>query len=198
MDDMYLNKTDYKDQIISYISQETGVSSDIVLNVFNFLEKNQNVLSEGEFFTKEQSNLPPGKIFLSLTLADAKYSINLRAVTVFIISIIIDSKIQLPVSSTILAIKGLKQLITTIDIFSGARCILLEIMRSKTKTGDINIFENHFGQCINNYLECNHRDSDFNCTCNQEKVKHILNKLENDGVLKKINDVYHYSPLGFL
>lgn len=198
MGDLYLNKTDYKDQIISYISKETGVNSDIVLDVFNFLEDNQTVLSENEFFTKEQPQLPNGKMFLSFTIADAKYSINLRAVTVFIISIIIDFKLPLPATSTILAIKGLKQLITTIDKLSGARCVLLEIMRSKTKTGDINIFDKNLCQCINNDLECSHRDSDFNCTCNQENVKHILNELESDGVLKKINDVYHYSPLGFL
>ncbi len=191
-----------KDEIINAIADKLQIDTENAEKVFDLLENDANsgnkILSDGEYFYKETEipHLPKGTLgFLTLKL---KYSINLKASTVFIISSLIDTKIGLNITSFGLTVKGLKQLITKIDETSGAKCIMAEILRTKDKKANVDIFSENKGECVNNQLECFYKNPSGTCKCTQNDVKKILDALENDGVLKNIDGFYTYSPLGYL
>lgn len=194
----YIKATGNKDEIVLSIANFFQIDKKISESIFDFIENNPNILSDTESFREEIEELHIPKVVLGFLTPKKHYSINIKAITVFIASLLIDSKIEFPASSIGLAIVGLKKLITTTDQVPGAKCVLLEIIRKNDKKTSADLFSDNKGQCINNSLECKYRKVDGVCICSPENVKDILNCFVGDGVLKESGGIYSYSPLGYL
>jgi len=186
----------FKFEVAKTIADRFNIDSHSAELIFEFIEKNKSILSDEEYFNKEILHTPKG--MLGFLTSNNKYSVNIKAITVFIVSLIIDSKINFPATSIGIAVVGLKQLVKTIDEVSGTKCVLLEVLRSKDKKATVDILCENKWQCINNSFNCIYRKENKICTCSHNDIKDILDNLERDGILKKDGEFYLYSPFGYI
>ena len=148
-----------KSLIYDEFQRKIGMDKNIVNRVLAFLEKEKNILHEDEAFlmTRCEDESSDSKM-LSFMIMEYNYYINVRATTIFIVSLLIDNKIKLPVTSSIIAIKGMKRLVEKIEEDMGIKCILLEILRRPDKMANADILNGFRGECCNNDVVCNFRE----------------------------------------
>lgn len=189
-----------KDTVGNKINKELGIDRYTVEKILTFLTKEKNILCDDEEFhitidggddVEEDCNM------LGLMIMENNYYINIRVATVFLLTVLIDNKIGLPIASGYFAYRGMNRLVERIEENSGIKCILLEILRTKDKIGGKDILKACQGECCNNDLACKFRNEN-SCTCQNEDVINILMQLTEIGILQKQNDYYKYNPIGIL
>lgn len=196
MNDNWIKIRGKKSEIIKNL-QEVGFSQQVSEKLLLFLAKEKNILAEDEFCIMEEScEISSGKM-LGLMLMDCTYYINIRVGTAFLLSLLIDNNIGMPIASTYLTARGVNRLIEKIDEHSGAKCILLEILRHPDKAVKEDVLSNFHGECCNNYLKCRFK-KEYSCRCTNKEVLDILEHLVSAGIIRKEDEVYYYSPLGVL
>lgn len=122
--------------------------------------------------------------------------INLKASTIALFAILLDIKVTDGIANFVLAETGVNlRLIAKLDEAEGEKCVLLEVYRKEDHQADPDIFKHVCGkECINNDMNCKYRHKEV-CTMDQERVKEILDNLNEKNVLAKKNDFYKYSFL---
>lgn len=184
--------------ILNVLQELIGLDRRGAARLLGFLEReNSTILCPDETYQVTKSVSGINDNMLGLMTMHNNYYINVRVSTIFLLSTLIDAKIKLPVTAGYLAAKGMKCMVEKIDEDSGMKCILLEILRLPDKAGSSDILENFKGECCNNHLSCSFR-RDNKCQCTNQNVEHLMEKLENIGILKKKEDFYYYDSIGSL
>ncbi len=184
--------------ILGVLQEQIGLDGCGAARVLAFLEKESSaVLYNDETYqvTKNVPSISPG--MLGLMTLHYDYYINIRASTIFLLSVLLDAKVKVPVTAGYLAVKGMNRLIEKIDENSGTKCILMEILRLPGKTGNCEILEAFNGECCNNHLTCRFR-SENKYQCTKRDVAYIMEGLADIGILEKRGNFYCYDPIGSL
>lgn len=185
-----------KSEIIEKL-QETGLNQQSSEKLLSLLTKEKNIICDDEIYNMEPYEEKTDSKMLGFMLKDYNYFINIRVGTVFLLSVLIDNSIGLPITSGYLTVRGLNRLVEKIDENTGVKCILLEILRLPNKMGTVDILSDFVGECCNNNLKCCFQNEN-RCMCTIEKVKNIMEQLADIGILKKEGKTYRYNPLGIL
>lgn len=196
MREEWINVYGKKSEIIEEL-QEAGLNQQSSEKLLSLLTKEKNIICDDETYKMEPYEEKSDSKMLGFMLKDYNYFINIRVGTVFLLSVLIDNSIGLPITSGYLAVKGLNRLVEKIDENTGVKCILLEILRSPNKMGKADILSDFFGECCNNNLKCSFQNEN-GCLCTIEKVENIMEQLSDIGILKKEGNTYRYDPLGIL
>lgn len=196
MREEWINVSGKKSEIIEKL-QEAGLNQQSSEKLLSLLTKEKNIICEDETYQMEPYKEKSDTQMLGLMLMEYNYFINIRVATVFILSVLIDNNVGLPITSGYLAVRGLNRLVEKIDENTGVKCILLEILRSPDKMGKADILSNFCGECCNNNLKCCFQNED-KCLCTVEKTEKIMEQLTDIGILKKENSTYRYDPLGIM
>lgn len=190
----WINVYGEKIEIIEKL-QEIGLNQQKAEELLALLTKERNIICEDETYQIELCKDQSDSNMLSFMVLEYNYFINIRVGTIFLLSVLFDNSIGLPIASGYLTIKGMKRLVEKIDEDSGVKCILIEILRSPNKMGGVDILSGFCGECCNNNLKCCFRN-EGKCMCTSEKVENILRQLADMGILKKAGEMYRYNPLG--
>ena len=190
----WINISGKKSEIIEKL-QEVWLNQQSSEKVFSLLTKEKNIICKDETFKMESCKEKSDGKVLGLMYMECDYFINVRVGTIFLLSVLIDNIIGLPVTSGYLAVRGMNRLLEKIDEYTGIKCILLEILRTPSKMGTVNILSDFRGECCNNNLKCRFQNEN-RCMCTIEKVETIMKQLEEIGILKKEGEAYCYVPLG--
>lgn len=196
MREEWINVYGKKSEIIEKL-QEAGLNQKSSEKLLSLLTKEKNIICDDEAYKMEPYEEKSDSKTLGFMFKDCNYFFNIRVGTVFLLSVLIDNSIGLPITSGYLAVRGLNRLVETIDENTGVKCILLEILRSPNKMGKADILSDFFGECCNNNLKCCFQNEN-RCLCTIEKVENIMEQLVDIGILKKEGDTYRYDPLGTL
>lgn len=196
MREEWINVYGKKSEIIEKL-QEAGLNQKSSEKLLSLLTKEKNIICDDEAYKMEPYEEKSDSKTLGFMFKDCNYFFNIRVGTVFLLSVLIDNSIGLPITSGYLAVRGLNRLVVTIDENTGVKCILLEILRSPNKMGKADILSDFFGECCNNNLKCCFQNKN-RCLCTIEKVENIMEQLVDIGILKKEGNTYRYDPLGIL
>lgn len=177
--------------------QEVGLNQQSSEKLLSLLTKEKNIICDDETYQMEPYKEKSDGKMLGFMFMEYNYFINIRVGTVFLLSVLIDNSIGLPITSGYLAVRGMNRLVEKIDENTGVKCILLEILRSPNKMGKVNILSDFCGECCNNNLKCCFQ-SENKCLCTIEKVENIMEQLVAIGILKKEGETYRYDPLGII
>ena len=126
MREEWINVYGKKSEIIEKL-QEAGLNQQSSENLLSLLTKEKNIICDDETYKMEPYEEKSDSKMLGFMLKDYNYFINIRVGTVFLLSVLIDNSIGLPITSGYLAVKGLNRLVEKIDENTGVKCILLEI-----------------------------------------------------------------------
>lgn len=175
-------------------------------NKYVVKEKIKSILSDDEKIEMEFPNLLPDLTNL-FTVGYApsiprsgwrnSYSnriyINLKASTIALFALLFDIKVTDGIANFVLAETGVNlRLIAKLDEAEGEKCVLLEVYRKENHQANPDIFKHVCGkECINNDMNCKYRSMGV-CTMYQERVKEILDNLNDRNVLAKINEFYKF------
>ncbi|MBD5469488.1 MAG: hypothetical protein HDR21_15290 [Lachnospiraceae bacterium] len=196
MGEEWINVCGKKSEIIERL-QEVGLNQQGSEKLLSLLTKEKNIICEDETYQMEPYKEKSDGNMLGLMLMEYNYFINVRVGTVFLLSVLIDNSIGLPITSGYLAVRGMNRLVEKIDENTGVKCILLEILRSPNKSGKVNILSDFFGECCNNNLKCCFQNEN-RCMCTIDKVESIMEQLTDIGILKKDGEIYRYETLGIM
>ena len=190
----WINVYGKKSEIIEKI-QGIGLNQQKAEKILALLTKERNIICEDETYQMEPCTTQSDSKMFGLMFMEYNYFINIRVGTVFLLSILIDNNIGLPITSGYLAVRGMKRMIEKIDENSGVKCILLEILRLPNKMAKVDILSGFCGECCNNNLRCCFRN-ESKCMCTTEEVENIMEQLAEMGILRKEGETYRYDPLG--
>lgn len=196
MSDEWLKISGTESEIIKKLN-EIGLSQQTSKKLLSFLTKEKNIICEDETYRIMPHHETPEGNIIGFMLMEYDYFLNIRVGTVFLLCVLIDNCIGLPITSGFFAIRGLNRLVEKIDENKGVKCILLEILRLPNKKADANILTRFCGECCNNDLDCCFRD-DNHCMCTSENAEKIMQQLEEIGILKKEGNMYCYDALGIM
>lgn len=185
-----------KSEIIERL-QEVGLNQQSSEKLLSLLAKEKSIICEDETYRMEPYWEKPERNLLGLMIMEYNYFINIRVGTIFLLSVLIDNSIGLPIASGFFAVRGLNRLVERIDENTGVKCILLEILRSPYKMGDADILIDFCGVCCNNNLKCCFRKEN-KCMCTSDNVENIMKQLTEIGILKKEGNKYRYDTLGMI
>lgn len=186
-----------KEQVIKLMQDEFGVNEKDAHKILYYLINEKNILCVDETIRLEKNERVASPDMLGLLIIDYNYYINVRVATVFVLSTLLDGKIQFPISSFGLAVQGMNKLIEKIDEWEGQKCILLELLRIPNKTGTMYLLDGLKKQCCNNHFKCKYKDQG-NCKCTNNDVEEILKNLHKNGIVEKNDNEYKYSVFGLL
>lgn len=184
-----------RNHIIETLCIECGFEEDDMIKILNFIEEEKNVLCEDEEYKITYSGFNGNSNMLGLMIMDNSYYINIRVLTIFVISSLLDTKIGCPITAGYLTARGMNRMIEKINSDSGMKCILLEILRSPNKTGTIDILKRFKRECCNNDLCCTFR-SENKCKCEVKDIETLMDQMVDMGVLKKEANYYKYDLFG--
>lgn len=196
MENKWITIRGKKEEVVARL-QEVGIPMETAKELIAFLMKEKNILSNNEVCEIERNFETGNGNVLGFLLMDCNYYLNIKVGTAFLLSLLIDNKIGLPVVSGGLTIRGMNRLIEKIDECSGMKCVLLELLRLPNKTAKEDILNDFNGECCNNHLECRFRN-DGRCTCTTKDSKDILEQLADVGIVIKEGESYRYSSVGVL
>lgn len=194
MREEWINVYGKKSEIIEKF-QEAGLSQQGSEKLLSLLTREKKILCDDETYKMELYKEESDAKMLGLMTMEYNYFINIRVGTIFLLSVLIDNSIGLPITSGYLAVRGMKRLVEKIDENTGVKCILLEILRSPNKMGKVDILSDFRGECCNNNMKCCFQN-ESRCVCTIEKVENIMKQLADIGILKKEGETYRYDPLG--
>lgn len=196
MGEGWINVHGKKQEVLAEL-QEIGLSQQSAEKLLALLTKEKNLVCKDEIFQMDPiENKSDGKM-LGLMILEYNYFINIRVGTAFLLSVLIDNNVGFPITSSYLAVRGMKRLIEKIDEYSGVKCILLEILRTPNKSAETSILDGFYGECCNNNLHCSFQN-EGKCKCTVENVEKIMEQLVSIGILKKEDRTYYYDPLGIM
>ncbi len=173
-------------------TQEFGLNAIHTEKILAFLLKNKHKLNAEEFVNTNTSfpKIPEG--FMGMMFAQTNYNINLKVVTIAIVALILDITLTEGIASTLLTLSGLSRTaIVELQESNGEKCIVKETILSDNKMGNKNILSQFYGECCNNNINCSFRKID-KCTCKEENVIEIYERLTNSGVFNKKGVYYKY------
>lgn len=196
MREEWINVCGKKTEVIEKL-QEIGLNQQNAEKILTLLTKERNIICEDETYQMESCKNESDSKMLSFMLLEYNYFINIRVGTIFLLSVLFDNSIGLPITSGYLAVRGMKRLVEKIDENSGVKCILLEILRSPNKMAKVDILNDFCGECCNNNLKCCFHNEN-KCMCTVEKVENIMKQLADMGILRKEGEMYRYDPLGIM
>lgn len=192
-----------REEVIASLREQAGMDEAYAEKWLDFLESDPSVLGDDEKFEQSlcmeeiEEGGDGGGFSLGLMMPKYNYYINIKAATVFLLSLIIDNKISFPAVSLGLAVRGMNRLVQKIEEDSGGKCILLELWRQPEKTGRADLLDRFKGECCNNHLSCRFRN-EGECRCTCEDAAEILEKLADEGILIRKGDTYRYDMIGSL
>lgn len=126
--------------------------------------------------------------------ASTNYNINLKAATITIIAAILDATLtQGFVSGTLLMNGFNNHALVKLNETEGEKCVVLEMLRTKTHTITDNVLPPSNRECFNNNLNCKYRSSS-QCKIEKKDIQKILLSLCNKNVIQENeNGVYKYN-----
>lgn len=174
----------------------TFMSEQDALSFINGLQTLTLSLGNDEFIEK-RITYPTSSIdstgFLQFLVGSTDYNINITAFTLAIIALLLDIKLTLGFSSTILAILGVNNhAIVRLDVSEGEKCLVLEAMRSTNRIIDENVFSLCNSECIHNDLACRYKCED-KCTMGKKEIIRTLDELCDKNIFRKIGANYKYN-----
>lgn len=181
-------------KITAALANNLSINNDEAEKVFTMLLQENRMLLDDETCNPVSKKGAGG---LSFVMKDCEYFVNVRVATIYLITYLIDSQIKFPATGLYMTMRGMKQMFAKIDEITGERCIILEILRSESKKGDVSLLDVFFGECCNNQLKCRYK-KDSTCNCTHNDIHIIMESLLNKGILKKQNEEYYYSLVGTL
>ena len=182
-----------EDEVYEKLQEELGIEKDVAHQIFAILKEEKDILWEDEVFKEEQGiKGHTNSNMLGLMIMERNYYINIKVITVILLVLLTNAKYGISIMPS-----GMNKPVVKIEEFSGMKCILLEILNTPNGIGKEDILDKLKNECGNNDLVCRFR-SEWNCTCNHENVKEILEKLSNLGILVKQGEFYKYDPVGNL
>ena len=192
-----------REEVIASLREQAGMDEAYAEKWLDFLESDPSVLGDDEKFEQSlcmeeiEEGGDGGGFSLGLMMPKYNYYINIKAATVFLLSLIIDNKISFPAVSLGLAVRGMNRLVQKIEEDSGEKCVLLELWRQPENTGRADLLDRIKGECCNNHLACRFRN-EGECRCTCEDAAEILGKLADEGILIREGDTYRYDVIGSL
>lgn len=131
---------------------------------------------------------------LECLIPNTNYNINLKAVTITILAAILDVNLTKGFASAALSISGFNNhAVVKLNETEGEKCVVLEILRTKSRVITKDILPPSNRECINNILNCKHRSGD-QCKIEEEEMKKILLSLCDKNVIRENgNGVYKYN-----
>ena len=170
---------DFKLPLIRRIAEELSISKDNAEKIFTVLRSESNSFLGNELSIVWEKVSNNGLIVLN-----GVYSLNIKKSLLALIAFILDIKLSYGVASFVLQLLGIDgQTFYKLNNNNGEKCVAREFVLKKYV--DKNILNSK--ECINNDLPCKYR-IDGQCTCSVERVVKILEKLENNSVIKPVND----------
>lgn len=184
----------------------SGNREDLAKGISKFVEKNDidkfikglTMLSSCFETDNEQIiisyNMPASNPdIMELLIPETNYNIKISALTVVILATILDVKLTKGVMLAGLSAMGFNnQALSRIDERNGEKCLLLEMLRTKSRTITEFVLPPINNECFNNDLCCKYRIEN-QCKIKKEDVHKILLSLCQKNVIKECeNGKYKY------
>lgn len=176
--------------------QRLGISTDHEAEVLlDFIHSNQYLLNENECIEIEDNyTYPQNQNMMGLVLCDSSYYINLKKTTIILAAFLLDIHLTKGLAATALSLFGFStNSVCSIDEHAGEKCILVETLLKKNKTGDPSILSQHGGKCCDPLSSCVYRE-DEKCTCSEDNIIQIYRELCKKNIFKKHPEynLYYY------
>jgi len=169
------------------------ISKDVVKKLIDGFENYSFAISGEEYIKIENEYKESLPDTLSLVTPLKKYNINITATTTVALLILLDL-ITLGISDRLLEWIGVNpkmQGIYKLDC-EVEKCIIIEMLRSKSHTVDETILPPAAQACFNNDLQCKFRSND-KCTIRKGDVINALTKLCEKNVVRKQGSYFKYN-----
>lgn len=125
---------------------------------------------------------------LERLIPNTNYNINLKAVTITILAAILDIKLTQGFASVALSVSGFNShAIVKLNEREGEKCVVLEMLRTKSHIIVKDILPPSNRECFNINLNCKYR-IDNQCKIKEKDVQKILLSLCNKNVIRENKD----------
>ena len=168
------------EQIQANIASELSINKTDAEKIFNYLKATYQ--DKTEEFGSVSLGFSSGE---NLTFGEGFYYINLPKGILLTIALFLDITLTQGIISGICGLAGIDtKVFYKMNQKNGEVCVLREYMRGKY-TLDANQCLHFIGkECINNDLECRHRDSENKCRLTKENIEKILLYFREAGIAK--------------
>lgn len=157
-----------REKIKKCIAAELLISEADAEKIFEYLAAAYE--ENGEEFGHISQSTEHGQ---DLVFGGGQYYINLPKSIVMIIALILDITLTNGVVSGICGILGVQsQTFFKINQHNGESCLLREYLRQKNEVGEYGYLAGN--ECLNNDLECRHRDGNGRCCIRKEDIEKAL------------------------
>lgn len=130
---------------------------------------------------------------MELLIPETNYNINLKVATILIIAALFDVNITKGIASYFLGAFGFSnRAIVKLNEKEGEKCIVLEMLRAKSRTVDQFVLPPINGECFNNHLDCKYR-TDGLCKIKRTDVIRTLDNLCDKNIIQKVGEKYRYN-----
>ncbi len=120
-----------------------------------------------------------------LVFGGGQYYINLPKSIAVVVALILDITLTKGVISGVCGILGVQsQAFYNINQHNGETCLLREYLRRKSGMGASGYGYLAGNECVNNDLECRHRDGDGKCNIGKEDIEKVLSFFREAQIIK--------------
>lgn len=175
------NSDGTKIEIIMQMEHEFDISTQNARLVFEYIQKHPDLLDDDETFT--QSFTKNKDESFNLLFHESGYYLNIKRITIVLLSTILDYFITKGMANIALAVSGV-ELRGITKLKEEKLCIVTEMLRKPRKTHDENSLFRYNLECVNNDIKCHYNKSGI-CTLEKEKLINSLDFLFDNGVVKK-------------
>mgnify|MGYP006916047798 CR=1 FL=1 len=182
-------ETDFKSTLSEFMSeQEAQLFVRYIKEYGQSLDKDEYI-EETRTISRPHSNPQ----MLSCLIESVNYNVNIKALTLMMISLLLDIKLTLGFVGAALTIIGFNgRAIAKINVTEGEKCLIMEAMHSRNRVINENVFSVCNNECVHNDLPCKYQNEDM-CTIKKSDIIAILNGLCEKNIFKKHGNFYKYS-----
>lgn len=190
----YINLEGNESAVIENMMEEFHITKEQSEQFLEFIEYNQEILSEDEMFQHCNGIDETSDDIIQLVISEGKYYINLKRTTFYVVIWLLENKLINEDITTPLEMIGLfygGRVLGKPDEYTGEKCILLELAKKRKKGADEKLLKKYKGECCNNHYECNH-NKNGKCDCTIDTVREICDQLVEKGMVVKKRGKYFY------
>ncbi len=163
-------------------------------NFIDGITKLSPYFSDDEYITVTTYIAETNPDVLEFLSPNKNYNINLKIVTITILAAILDVNLTKGFASVALSVSGFKSNgVVKLSETEGEKCVVLEMLRTKSGVITKDILPPSNRECINNNLNCKHRSGD-QCKIGEKDIQKIFLSLCDKNVIRENgNGVYKYN-----
>lgn len=134
----------------------------------------------------------------SLIVSNGRYFISIKKVSLAILCFLLDAKIESGGLLTLLSTLGLLAPgVQKLSDYEGERCIIVEILKNKSKLGSSSLLDKYLHFCNKPYMNCKFKqfnNAHLSCSCSHKDINSILQRLNHSNILVQTQEGFKYIP----